>query len=157
MQLSKGFDYAVRSLVHLAAQPGGHSAELRTIGDAQGIPVSYLAKVMRNLVRAGLVTSTLGRDGGYALRRPPEDITLMQVYEAMEGELRLVECMTDEKNCTFFRGCTQAPVWRRLRDAVEGIFTETTLRDLLPARGLASLPILEKTKEKEKTNVRAGA
>ena len=85
MQLSKTFDYAVRSLVHLALLPAGETADLRAISVSQNIPVSYLAKVMRNLVRGGLVTSTLGRDGGYTLRGPADQITLLQVYVVMEG------------------------------------------------------------------------
>lgn len=154
MQLSKTFDYAIRSLVHLALLPPGQGADLRAISVSQGVPVSYLAKVMRNLVRGGLVNSTLGRDGGYALRKPPEQITLLQVYEVMEGELRLVECMDSERNCTLSRGCTQASVWRKLTQAVEGIFRETTLADLLPKLP-AGEPLANHSKEKG--YARAGA
>ena len=83
MQLSKTFDYAIRSLVHLATLSPAQAADLRAISVTQGVPVSYLAKVMRSLVRGGLVTSTLGRDGGYALRKDPAQITLLQIYEVM--------------------------------------------------------------------------
>ena len=152
MQLSKSFDYAIRSLVHLALLEQGKAADLRAISQAQGVPVSYLAKVMRHLVRGGLVASTLGRDGGYALRKPPGQVTLLQVYEIMEGELRLVECMDNEGNCAFFSGCTQATVWKRLKEAVEGIFRSTTLADLLP-KPMGSIPVTIK----EKGYARAGA
>jgi len=135
MQLSKSFDYAIRSLVHLAMLPPGKGADLRAISLSQNVPMSYLAKVMRHLVRGGVVSSTLGRDGGYSLRRAPDQVTLLQVYEIMEGELRLVECMQSDGSCAFFSGCTQATVWIRLRAAVEGIFRETTLADLLPKGG----------------------
>lgn len=131
MQLSKGFDYAVRSLTYLASLPKGSTAELRSIAEAQNIPVSYLAKLMRSLVRAGVVTSNLGRDGGYILRKAPGEITLLMVYQAIEGELRLVECMDHQDNCTMFGNCRQVPFWRRLRGAVEGVLKETTLEDLL--------------------------
>jgi Rrf2 family cysteine metabolism transcriptional repressor len=154
MQLSKGFDYAVRSLVFLAMMPPGTSAELKAISSSQNVPVSYLAKVMRHLVRGGLVSSTLGREGGYALRRAPEEITLLQVYQVMEGEMKLVQCMEDERNCSFFSGCAQASVWRRLKDTVEQIFRETTLRDLLPkAVPFATLP--KTTKERKYERPRA--
>lgn len=153
MQLSKGFDYAVRSMVHLAMLPKGYAAELKTIAEAQHIPVSYLAKVMRNLVRGGLVTSTLGRDGGYSLRRSPADITLLQIYGIIEGEMRLMECMDNDKNCFLFEGCGQARVWRRLRETVESIFSETTLLDLLPSPAKSKLA----KPMKEKKYARAGA
>ncbi len=153
MQLSKTFDYAIRSLVYLAKLPEGQAAELRAISLSQSVPMSYLAKVMRHLVRGGLVTSILGRDGGYSLRKKPRDITLLQVYEIMEGELRFVECMENDRNCSLFNGCTQATVWRRLRQAVEGIFRETTLEDLLPKNAGESVP----TPIKESGYARAGA
>jgi len=153
MQLSKGFDYAIRSLVYLALLPEGKTSELRTISESQGVPVSYLAKVMRSLVRSGVVASTLGREGGYALRRPPEAITLLQIYEAIEGQMRLVECLEGDGSCAFVQGCTQASVWRKLTTAVEGILKETTLKDLMPR------PAETETAQamKEKKYVRAGA
>ena len=154
MQLSKGFDYAVRSLVFLARLPEGEPADLRAISLSQGVPHSYLAKVMRSLVRRGLVVSTLGREGGYRLRRPPREITLLEVFTAMEGELRLVECM-DGKTCAFLGGCAQAEVWHRLRHAVETIFRETTLWDLL-REGRNDLSAADPAK-KEGRYARAGA
>jgi Rrf2 family protein len=157
MQLSKGFDYAIRSLVYLALLPKGTSAELRSISESQVVPVSYLAKVMRNLVRGGLVSSTLGRDGGYALRKRPAEITLMQIYEIMEGEMILVECMDDENSCVFFGGCPQASVWRRLRETVEHIFVETSLQDLLPAPAQINKDDRSSKNLKEKSYARAGA
>lgn len=154
MQLSKGFDYAVRSLVHLARLPEGGTADLRAISLSQGVPHSYLAKVMRSLVRRGLVVSTLGREGGYRLRRPAGEISLLEVFHAMEGELRLVECM-DGKTCAFLGGCAQAEVWQRLRQAVEKIFRETTLSDLL-REGRGDLPAADPLK-KEGRYARTGA
>lgn len=157
MQLSRGFDYAVRSMVYLALLPEGAAAELKAIAVSQRVPVSYLAKVMRNLVRGGLVTSTLGRDGGYTLRRAPEEITLLQIYQVIEGEMRLVECMENERSCFLFEGCAQASVWRRLRETVEEIFRQTTLQDLLPGPRLAKItrPISKPIKERK--YARAGA
>lgn len=153
MQLSKGFDYAVRSLVFLALSPKGRPAELKAISEAQGIPVSYLAKLMRSLVRSGIVASTLGRDGGYTLRRRPETVSLLEVYEAIEGRLRLVECLEGDGRCSFVRDCTQASVWKKLKITVEGFLGETTLKDLLPAPKGAGIH----GKAKERMHARAGA
>ena len=147
MQLSKGFDYAVRSLIYLASQPKEGAAELRSIAESARVPVSYLAKVMRSLVRGGLVASTLGRDGGYALRRSPRDVTLLMVYRAIEGEIRLVDCMDQAESCVLYQGCRQMAFWKKLKGAVEGVLSETTLSDLM-----ASAPGFE---EKETPHVSA--
>ena len=119
-------------MVHLALQPGNLGADLKGISQAQAVPVSYLAKIMRSLVRGGLVTSTLGRGGGYVLRKDPSEVTLLQIYELMEGEINFMNCMHNEKSCSFSSLCPQRPVWSRLQSAVEGVFKETTLKDLVP-------------------------
>lgn len=132
MQLSKGFDYAVRCMVHLALQPENAGSDLKSISAAQNVPPSYLAKIMRTLVRGGLVTSTLGRGGGYVLRKDPKEITLLQIYQLMDGEINFLNCMSDAGSCSLSGLCPQRPVWGRLQRAVEGVFTETTLQDLVP-------------------------
>jgi len=147
VQLSKGFDYAVRCMVHLALQPENQGSDLKAISAAQSVPPSYLAKIMRSLVRGGLVTSTLGRGGGYVLRRDPSEITLLQIYELMEGEINFMNCMHNEKSCSLSSLCPQRPVWGRLQSAVVGVFQETTLQDLVP-RPFAAL-------SKEKPDVAA--
>jgi Rrf2 family protein len=119
-------------MVHLALQPGNLGADLKAISAAQSVPPSYLAKIMRSLVRGGLVTSTLGRGGGYVLRKDPSEVTLLQIYELMEGEINFMNCMHNEKSCSLSSLCPQRPVWGRLQNAVEGVFKETTLQDLVP-------------------------
>ncbi len=132
MQLSKGFHYAVRCLVHLALQPQNKGADLKTLSRAQAVPPSYVAKIMSTLVRGGLVTSRLGRKGGYVLRRPPGEITLLQVYELMEGRINFIHCQSVGSSCSLLPNCAQRPVWGRLQVAVESAFGATRLSDLVP-------------------------
>lgn len=131
MRFSRGFDYAVRSLVFLAARSDGASADLASIARAQKLPRSYLAKVMRNLVRGGIVTSNYGRGGGYLLKRPPGEINLLEIYEVMEGKMFFVECMKDEKGCDLYGGCSQYRELERVKRKVENTFRETTLSSML--------------------------
>ncbi len=131
MQLSKTFDYAVRALVHLGNLPPGGTADLRTIATTQDVPQSYLAKVMRALVRPGFVLSTVGRDGGYQLGRNPEEVSLLEVYRTIEGTLKLVDCQRSEDSCSLFEACPQVTVWKRLQDAISNVLTTTMLSELL--------------------------
>jgi len=131
VQFSRGFDYAVRSLVFLAARPEGASADLASIARTQKLPRSYLAKVMRNLVRGGIVTSNYGRSGGYMLKRSPGEINLLEIYEVMEGKMFFVECMKDEKGCDLYGGCSQYRELERVKRKVENTFRETTLTRML--------------------------
>ncbi|MEJ2448172.1 MAG: Rrf2 family transcriptional regulator, partial [Anaerolineales bacterium] len=130
VQFSRGFDYAVRSLVFLAGRPDGKSSDLDSIARTQKLPRSYLAKVMRSLVRGGIVTSNYGRGGGYILRRPPQEINLLDIYEVMEGKMFFVECMKDKKGCDLYGGCVQFRELDKVRKKVEDAFRETTLASL---------------------------
>ncbi len=75
---------------------------IREISENQHIPLNYLAKIMRRLVNKGLVRSMVGPDGGYALRKSPAEISLREVYEAVEGELRMIDCMDKGTICVLY-------------------------------------------------------
>ena len=131
MQVSKTLDYAVRSLIYMCNKPGiRHS--MKEISENQRIPLSYLAKIMRKLVKKGVVRSSVGPEGGYMLRRSPNRINLRDIYEAIEGEIRMVDCMNGENVCVFFDGCTQLPVWDKVQNSMIEILEGTTLQDMLP-------------------------
>ncbi len=133
MQVTKTLDYAVRSLTYMGNQPvEKHS--MKEISHEQHIPLNYLAKIMRRLVKKGLVRSTLGPDGGYTLRKLPNEINLRDVYEAIEGEIRMVDCMDKDAICALYATCPQLPVWDRIQLSMIQILEDTTLEDMLKER-----------------------
>lgn len=130
MQVTKSLDYAVRSLTFMGNEPMGmHS--MREISEHQHIPVNYLAKIMRKLVKKGLVRSMVGPEGGYSLRKTPGEISLRDIYEAIEGEIRMVDCMDKDTICFLHDTCPQLPVWDRIQISMIKILEETTLQDML--------------------------
>lgn len=130
MQVSKTLDYAVRSLTYMGSDPVlRHS--MKDISEHQHIPLSYLAKIMRRLVKKGLVRSMVGPDGGYVLRKSPGEIKLRDVYEAIEGEIRMVDCMDKDNICVLYDNCTQLPVWDKVQMSMIKILEDTTLQDML--------------------------
>lgn len=135
MHVGRRVDYAVRALAYLAAQPPQRVVGRAEIETTQGIPRSYLAKVLRRLVAAEVLESVPGVRGGFRLRRAAAAISIRQVYEAVEGELCLLECLRGEA-CAFPEVCTQIDVWRgaqrRLLSFLEGI----SIADLGDAAGL---------------------
>lgn len=96
VKLSEPASIALHAMTLLAARPDAH---LSAKDLAARLPVSetHLAKVMQRLVRADLVTSVRGPGGGFALRADPRATTLLEVYEAIEGKLRVPECMFSER------------------------------------------------------------
>ncbi len=140
MQVSKTLDYAVRSLTYMGNDPV-LKRSMKEISEHQHIPLSYLAKIMRRLVKKGIVRSMVGPDGGYALRRSPKEIKLRDVYEAIEGEIRMVDCMDRDNICVFYDSCTQLPVWDKVQMSMIKILEDTTLQDMLSkSRGKSARP-----------------
>jgi len=130
MQVSRTLDYAVRSLIYM----GNHEVprmSMKEISEAQHIPQNYLAKIMRRMVERGLIRSMVGPEGGYFLRRDPKDINLRDVYEAVEGELRVIDCMDQDEVCALYENCTQLPVWDKLQVSMIKLLENTSLEDLL--------------------------
>ncbi|OGE23174.1 MAG: hypothetical protein A2V51_03665 [Candidatus Dadabacteria bacterium RBG_19FT_COMBO_40_33] len=130
MQVSKTLDYAVRSLTYLSKEPVGR-LNIKEISQNQHIPLNYLAKIMRKLVNKGIVQSMVGPEGGYVLRKSPREITLREVYEAIEGDFRMIDCMEKDSICILHENCAQLPVWDKLQISMVKILESTTLEDML--------------------------
>ncbi len=130
MQVSRTLDYALRSLTYMGARPV-MTYNIREISAQQHIPLNYLAKIMRKLVMSGIVASKVGPDGGYSLRKTPHEIKLREVYEAIEGKFKLVDCMDNNVICSLYEYCPQIPVWDKLQLSMLKVLENTTLEDLL--------------------------
>lgn len=132
MIISKTLDYAVRTLVYLGRQPAGKSVYMKEIARVQHIPMSYLAKVLRHLVRAGIVSSEPGPNGGYSLIKSPEKVNLRHVYEAVEGRIRMVDCFDNPSStCVFVSCCGQADIWHEVQNKFVKMLEEITLQDII--------------------------
>jgi Rrf2 family protein len=131
LKLVKADDYAVRAMIHLACLPEGSMAMRNEIATAQRIPSSFMAKILRSLVRARLLTSSRGVNGGFALARPAAEITLLDIVEAIEGPLSIAACVPDPRGCEWACDCPAAPVWGKVQDSVKQILGESTLEALV--------------------------
>ncbi|MBE3573984.1 MAG: Rrf2 family transcriptional regulator [Firmicutes bacterium] len=100
MQLNQATDYAFRAVLHLALAGTGQVVEAQSIAREQSIPMRFLLKIMRSLVRGGIVRSYRGVGGGFALARPAQEITLLDVVQAMEGPIRVNRCLVDPRYCS---------------------------------------------------------
>tara|TARA_B100001123_G_scaffold450287_1_gene619853 strand:+ start:5345 stop:5755 length:411 start_codon:yes stop_codon:yes gene_type:complete len=129
MQVSKTLDYAVRSLVHIAQDEKSVST-IEGISAKQHIPQSYLAKIMRKLVQRGLLRSSTGPDGGYSLKKQANEISLKDVYEAIEGDMQLVDCMDKGQLCELFDSCNQRSVWDHLQVNTLNFLENISLQDV---------------------------
>lgn len=118
LELTRRGDYAVRAMLALTARQTGQIASGREIADEMAIPVAFLPRVMADLVAAGLVQSTTGRAGGYVLARPPGDIALLEVIEAVEGDSRRTSCVLRGGPCGRDGHCQVHDVFFAAQDAL---------------------------------------
>jgi len=135
MKLSSQEEYGLRCLLRLGRGPEGSSLTIAQLSCQEGISAANVAKMMRLLRRAKLVTSTRGKDGGYALARPAEQIRVSDVLGALGGRLfDAAFCDTHSGTtglCAHMGDCSIRSVWRMLQDAVDGVLGRMTLKDLL--------------------------
>ena len=92
LRITSAADYAIRAMIHLACLPDGGQALRDDIAQAENIPSSFMAKILRSLVRAQLLRSSRGVNGGFALARAGSEINLLEIVEAVEGPLHLTMC-----------------------------------------------------------------
>jgi Rrf2 family protein len=144
--ISQTAEYALRAAVFLADQ-AGRPLTTQEIADATRVPAGYLSKVLGLLARAGVVHSQRGLHGGFSLARKPEDLSVLDVINAVDPIQRINTCPLGLKA----HGTELCPLHRRLDDAmasIEKAFGDSTLADLLadpsPSRPLCDVECLKK-------------
>jgi Rrf2 family protein len=132
--------YGVRLTVALAMAYGSGSSLLKDIARREGISEKYLGQIVIPLKAGGLVVAQRGSHGGYSLARPPEDITVRDVVEAIEGRIAIApcagaaasdpECMESPSACERATTCAVTHVWRKLQGDIEESLASFTLAAL---------------------------
>lgn len=107
----------------------------RSLSTRLNVPPRLLTNILSQLTHRGLVISVRGANGGYALARPPEEITLRELIEAVEGPMKLARCCVPEDNgdppaCERVRTCLNRDAIRKLHESLKGYLDEITLSDI---------------------------
>jgi Rrf2 family protein len=126
--------YGLRFLIDLSRHVAEGPIDLGSIADRQGIPETYLAKLVVPLRNAGIIRSARGAKGGYELARPPEDIKVQEVVEVLEGRGSLLECTDHPELCARSADCPTLPVWTGLEKVVREYLGGITVGDVAMTR-----------------------
>ena len=128
VRISAKADYAVRAAVELAAHEGSVKGD--RISEAQGIPLKFLENILIEMRHAGLVRSQRGRDGGYWLAKPADEITIADVVRAVEGPLAHVRGEPPEE--VHYSGPAEAleHVWIAVRANLRAVVEQVTVADV---------------------------
>jgi Rrf2 family protein len=131
--ITRATEYACLAMLYLAKQPPGTCCNTADIARVQRIPTSFLAKVINQLAKSGLVISRRGPLGGLELARAPEAITLRQIVEVIEGELAVNVCTSSQDYVCFRAGCSLKAAFHDAQhaylDRLEAVTLASLVRD----------------------------
>ena len=134
MKLTVAAELAVRGVLVLAERFGTEPVPLGRICELRDLPREYMTKIFASLARADLITAVRGKHGGYRLARPPKDISLLEIIEAVEGPIALNFCQHNPPQCDR-EDCPVRPVWSELQEIIRDKLASASLADCVVAGG----------------------
>ena len=141
LRLSKKADYALMAMKHLAQKRDVAQTSAREIAGNYDIPIELMAKVLQRLVRTGLLVSTQGTRGGYALGRPSTAISVADVIQAIDGPFTVTACSDDKHDCEQYSKCSiRDPLWR-IRERIAEALGTVTIAEMAVDPQPAPLPV----------------
>jgi Rrf2 family iron-sulfur cluster assembly transcriptional regulator len=135
MIYSRAAEYAIRAFVHLATLPPGAYAMAKNIAAETNIPAHFLAKILQNLARDGLLKSNKGPRGGFRLSLPAEDLFMLRIVEAVDGAGRYDRCIGGSPECNDRAACGMHDSWKALRSRIIDYLGGTSVADLAQSLG----------------------
>jgi Rrf2 family protein len=135
MGVSLKCQYGLRALFELARRHGDGLVGIPEIAEAQAIPRRFLENILNQLRQGGFVESRRGKGGGFMLSMAPSRITVGDIVQFIDGGIYDVACEGDKPlhNCRLKGTCVFLPVWQEARAALEAVYNNKTLQDLLDA------------------------
>ena len=124
---SRACEYGIRTMLYLASHTGNGPILVRDIAEALDIPFPFLAKIVQTLGRQGLINSIKGRGGGIALGRPPGEIALLEVVEAIDGVDLSQRCVLGLPECSGDAPCPLHGQWGDIREGIVNMLSNQSL------------------------------
>lgn len=134
MRITTLAEYGVICALHLAKRVGEGPVTGREIAERERLPVDYVEQILLRMRRAGIVKSTRGAHGGYALARRVDEVSVRDVIAASELQTFDLHCVShpvEEERCSASHTCSIRPVWVLLQQKIDGVLDSVRLSDLL--------------------------
>ena len=132
MNFSKTTSYAI-SVLSFMAKHEGEKYSAKKLNEILEIPWPYLRQLLTSLSKSGFIYSTQGRNGGFQLNKPADQIVLAEIIDSVEGLKVLGTCIMGFKECPFDHTCAMHDVWEETRNSILKVLNQTTLDQLLKA------------------------
>jgi len=131
LKISTKSRYGTRAVLEIALNRNRELLTRKQISRNQDIPSSYLVNILISLKAKGIIRTVRGPRGGYELGREPDDITVFDIVEILEGPVELAASLEDEKNCSRSSTCVSMGVWTKVQKAQVDVLKGITINDLV--------------------------
>ncbi|MEG2892805.1 MAG: Rrf2 family transcriptional regulator [Clostridium sp.] len=132
MRISTKGRYGIEAILDMAIYGSGESVSIKSISERQGISQKYLEHIFSDLRKNGIVEGTRGGQGGYKISIDISRITVGKIIRSLEGSLSPVKCLDEGMiACEAFERCTTKDVWKGIKDQIEGVVDNITIKDLV--------------------------
>lgn len=131
MKFSTRTRYGIRAILEIAINENGTGVFQKDIAINQKLSNKYLDHIISSLKIAGLICNVKGKKSGYILTRPPDQITMLDVHNAFEPEICVVECLSGIVKCEMQETCVTQEFWQGLNNRIEDYLKGVSLADLL--------------------------
>lgn len=130
MKLSTKGRYGVKAAFDLAINYGVAHVSIKSIAERRNVSECYLEQLFALLRKAGIIKSIRGPYGGYALSRPPKEITVYDIIDVLEGSIEVSDCI-EETTCSNIDCCSTRLLWVRVKESIDSVLKATTLQDMV--------------------------
>ena len=130
LKLTKKADYGLMAMKHLAEHQDRGACSAKDVADAYGIPPEALAKILQRLVKAGLLKSLHGMNGGYTLARDAGTISAFEVIRAIDGPLFITSCITVRGECDQSDRCNIREPLRKVNSSIEDVLRRIKISEM---------------------------
>jgi len=127
---SRQCEYAIQGVLYLALKPEGEMTSIKELAKRLDIPYHFLAKILQRLVGDGLLTSSKGPTGGFALGKQPKDITLFDIVEAIDGDAFTKNCVLGFPECSGKKPCAVHSTWGTMRDEIYRMLVSKNIAEM---------------------------
>jgi len=129
--ITRATEYAVRTIIFLAQQPKNDIVLKKDICRTQEVTPAFLTKILQPLIKAGIVSSQRGVGGGFLLAKDPNEITMFDILQAEEGQLKLNHCLIDADFCSRDGYCSAHEVWHETQHEMSQVLKRYSIADLV--------------------------
>jgi Rrf2 family protein len=130
MRISMKTDYGLIALKYIATHDGNELVNAKDLATRFNLPPNLLAKILQSLSQSGIISAQKGSGGGYRMMRNPEDITLTEIFESIEGPVHMIMCTGVDGNCSVENSCTVRNGLINLERKFAEFFDSVTLADV---------------------------